>query len=61
MHNLATTHYGEIKNFSKEHPDFENAAMEFERYIRAYISLALVNVEIVMLYIFQRKWVYQML
>ncbi|MBW6408856.1 endonuclease MutS2 [Clostridium weizhouense] len=28
---IATTHYGEIKNFSKEHPDFENAAMEFER------------------------------
>ena len=28
---IATTHYGEIKNFSKEHPDFENAAMEFEK------------------------------
>lgn len=28
---VATTHYGEIKNFSKEHPDFENAAMEFEK------------------------------
>lgn len=28
---VATTHYGEIKNFSNEHPDFENAAMEFER------------------------------
>lgn len=27
---LATTHYGEIKNFSENHPDFENAAMEFE-------------------------------
>ncbi|MBD7911862.1 endonuclease MutS2 [Clostridium cibarium] len=27
---VATTHYGEIKNFSNEHPDFENAAMEFE-------------------------------
>lgn len=28
---IATTHYGEIKNFSKEHPDFENAAMEFKK------------------------------
>ncbi|WP_045521287.1 endonuclease MutS2 [Clostridium sporogenes] len=28
---VSTTHYGEIKNFSKEHPDFENAAMEFEK------------------------------
>lgn len=28
---IATTHYGEIKNFSKMHPDFENAAMEFEK------------------------------
>lgn len=28
---IATTHYGEIKNFSEEHPDFENAAMEFEK------------------------------
>lgn len=28
---IATTHYGEIKNFSKEHPDFENAAMEFQK------------------------------
>ncbi|MFW2488724.1 endonuclease MutS2 [Clostridium chromiireducens] len=28
---IATTHYGEIKNFSKIHPDFENAAMEFEK------------------------------
>lgn len=27
---VATTHYGEIKNFSYNHPDFENAAMEFE-------------------------------
>lgn len=26
---VATTHYGEIKNFSASHPDFENAAMEF--------------------------------
>lgn len=26
---VATTHYGEIKNFSCQHPDFENAAMEF--------------------------------
>ena len=28
---IATTHYVEIKNFSNEHPDFENAAMEFEK------------------------------
>lgn len=28
---VATTHYGEIKDFSMNHPDFENAAMEFER------------------------------
>ena len=28
---VATTHYGEIKNFSSCHPDFENAAMEFEK------------------------------
>ncbi|MCY6958107.1 endonuclease MutS2 [Clostridium brassicae] len=28
---IATTHYGEIKNFSQEHPDFESAAMEFEK------------------------------
>ena len=28
---IATTHYGEIKNFSKEHTDFENAAMEFKK------------------------------
>ena len=28
---ISTTHYGEIKNFSKEHSDFENAAMEFEK------------------------------
>lgn len=27
---IASTHYGEIKNFSGEHPHFENAAMEFE-------------------------------
>ncbi|MCJ7691728.1 MAG: endonuclease MutS2 [Clostridiaceae bacterium] len=27
---MATTHYGEIKNFSKCHSDFENAAMQFE-------------------------------
>lgn len=27
---MATTHYGEIKNFSKRHSDFENAAMQFE-------------------------------
>lgn len=29
--NVATTHYGEIKNFSERHIDFENAAMEFEK------------------------------
>lgn len=28
---IATTHYGEIKNFSGEHPHFENAAMEFKK------------------------------
>lgn len=28
---VATTHYGEIKNFSGHHPDFENAAMEFKK------------------------------
>ena len=28
---VATTHYGEIKNFSEGHPDFENAAMEFKK------------------------------
>ena len=28
---IATTHYGEIKNFSEEHPDFQNAAMEFKK------------------------------
>lgn len=28
---VATTHYGEIKNFSEEHDDFENAAMEFKK------------------------------
>jgi DNA mismatch repair protein MutS2 len=28
---VASTHYGEIKNFSQNHPDFENAAMEFQR------------------------------
>lgn len=28
---VATTHYGEIKNFSRQHPDFENAAMEFKK------------------------------
>lgn len=27
---VASTHYGEIKNFSQKHPHFENAAMEFE-------------------------------
>ncbi|MGL4520997.1 MAG: endonuclease MutS2 [Bacilli bacterium] len=27
---IATTHYGEIKNYSEQHPDFENAAMLFE-------------------------------
>jgi len=28
---VASTHYGEIKNFSEKHPDFENAAMEFKK------------------------------
>lgn len=28
---VASTHYGEIKNFSQNHPDFENTAMEFKR------------------------------
>lgn len=28
---IATTHYGEIKNFSEMHKDFENAAMEFKK------------------------------
>ena len=28
---VATTHYGEIKNFSQNHSDFENAAMEFKK------------------------------
>lgn len=28
---IASTHYGEIKNFSQNHSDFENAAMEFQR------------------------------
>ncbi len=28
---IASTHYGEIKNFSESHPDFENAAMEFKK------------------------------
>ncbi|MDZ5253471.1 endonuclease MutS2 [Clostridium sp. LIBA-8841] len=27
---VATTHYGEIKNFSENHEDFENSAMQFE-------------------------------
>lgn len=27
---IASTHYGEIKNFSEKHPHFENAAMEFK-------------------------------
>lgn len=27
---VATTHYGEIKSFSENHPDFENAAMQFK-------------------------------
>ncbi len=27
---LATTHYGEIKSYSEQHPDFENAAMEYK-------------------------------
>jgi len=29
---VATTHYGEIKNFSQLHDDFENAAMQFENH-----------------------------
>lgn len=28
---IATTHYGEIKNFSELHPDFMNAAMKFNQ------------------------------
>lgn len=28
---IASTHYGEIKNFSENHPHFENAAMEFKK------------------------------
>lgn len=28
---IASTHYGEIKNFSERHNDFENAAMEFKK------------------------------
>jgi len=28
---VATTHYNEIKNFSSSHPDFENAAMKFDK------------------------------
>ncbi len=28
---VATTHYGEIKNYSQNHPDFENAAMKFDK------------------------------
>ena len=28
---IATTHYGEIKNFSQEYKHFENAAMEFKK------------------------------
>lgn len=28
---VASTHYGEIKNFSQKHPHFENAAMEFKK------------------------------
>ena len=28
---IATTHYGEIKNFSQKHEDFENAAMMFKK------------------------------
>ena len=28
---IATTHYNEIKNFSLSHPDFENAAMKFNK------------------------------
>lgn len=27
---IATTHYNEIKDFSAKHPDFENAAMQFD-------------------------------
>lgn len=27
---VATTHYGEIKNFAERHEDFENSAMQFE-------------------------------
>ncbi|WP_461205269.1 endonuclease MutS2 [Clostridium sp. DL1XJH146] len=28
---IATTHYNEIKNYSSMHPDFENAAMKFDK------------------------------
>lgn len=28
---VVSTHYGEIKNFSENHPHFENAAMEFKK------------------------------
>lgn len=28
---VATTHYGEIKDYSHNHPDFDNAAMEFKK------------------------------
>lgn len=28
---VASTHYGEIKNYSQRHDDFENAAMEFKK------------------------------
>lgn len=28
---IASTHYGEIKDFSKNHPNFENVAMEFKK------------------------------
>lgn len=28
---VASTHYGEIKNYSQRHEDFENAAMEFKK------------------------------
>ena len=28
---IASTHYGEIKNFSEKHSDFQNAAMEFKK------------------------------
>lgn len=31
---VASTHYGEIKNFSYNHPDFENAAMEFKKRLK---------------------------